>query len=108
MLPHPRHSIPMRTTLLLLFLTTPTFAPHLPTQPNILCSRTADQGYGALSCHGNPILRTPNIDSLYAQSVRFTDFHVSPTCAPTRTALMTGRHEFHSGVTHTINERERM
>jgi len=40
--------------------------------------------------------------------VRFTDFHVSPTCAPTRCSLMTGRHEFKSGVTHTILERERM
>ena len=40
--------------------------------------------------------------------MRFTDFHVSPTCAPTRSSLMTGRHEFKSGVTHTILERERM
>jgi arylsulfatase len=83
-------------------------AEALPKQPNILFILTDDQGYGDLSCHGNPILKTPNIDTLYARSVRFTDFHVSPTCAPTRTALMTGRHEFHSGVTHTINERERM
>ena len=93
---------------LILLLTTPLFAADLPTQPNILFILTDDQGYGDLSCHGNPILKTPNIDALYARSVRFTDFHVSPTCAPTRTALMTGRHEFHSGVTHTINERERM
>jgi arylsulfatase len=40
--------------------------------------------------------------------VRFTDFHVSPTCAPTRSALLTGRHEFKNGVTHTIFERERL
>jgi arylsulfatase len=40
--------------------------------------------------------------------VRFTDFHVSPTCSPTRSALMTGRHEFKNGVTHTIHERERL
>jgi arylsulfatase len=40
--------------------------------------------------------------------VRFTDFHVSPTCAPTRSALLTGRHEFKNGITHTILERERM
>jgi arylsulfatase len=77
-------------------------------RPNIVLVITDDQGYGELSCHGNPILKTPHLDRLHAQSVRFTDFHVSPTCAPTRAALMTGRHEFRSGVTHTIYERERL
>ena len=43
-----------------------------------------DQGYGDFACHGNPVLKTPNLDALHAQGVRFTDFHVSPTCAPTR------------------------
>src|SRR5258706_3802133 len=78
------------------------------TKPNIILIITDDQGYGDLSCHGNPILRTPHIDKLFARSIRFTDFHVGPTCAPTRAALLTGRHEFKSGVTHTINERERL
>jgi arylsulfatase len=77
-------------------------------RPNIVFVLTDDQGYGDLSCHGNPVLRTPNLDRLHAEGRRFTDFHVSPTCSPTRCALMTGRHEFKSGVTHTINERERM
>ncbi len=83
-------------------------APAPAPRPNIILVMTDDQGYGDLSCHGNPIIRTPNIDRFYRQSVRFTDFHVSPTCAPTRAALMTGRHEFRNGVTHTINERERL
>lgn len=77
-------------------------------RPNIILVMTDDQGYGDLSCHGNPILNTPNIDKLYAQSTRFTDFHASPTCAPTRAALMSGRAPFKNGVTHTILERERM
>ena len=77
-------------------------------RPNIIFILTDDQGYGDLSCHGNPILQTPNIDRIHAEGVRFTDFHVSPTCSPTRSALMTGRHEFRNGVTHTINERERL
>lgn len=77
-------------------------------RPNIVVILTDDQGYGDLSCHGNPILKTPNIDRLHAEGVRFTDFHVSPTCAPTRAALLTGRHEFRNGVTHTIYERERL
>jgi arylsulfatase A-like enzyme len=77
-------------------------------RPNIVFILTDDQGYGDVSAHGNPILRTPNLDRLYAESVRFEDFHVSPTCAPTRSALFTGRHEFKNGVTHTILERERL
>ena len=77
-------------------------------RPNIIFILTDDQGYGDLSCHGNPILKTPHIDRLHAEGVRFTDFHVSPTCSPTRSALLTGRHEFRNGVTHTILERERL
>ncbi|MEK6248799.1 MAG: arylsulfatase, partial [Planctomycetales bacterium] len=77
-------------------------------QPNIVFIITDDQGYGELACHGNPILSTPNLDKLHGESVRFTRFQVSPTCAPTRAALMTGRHEFKCGVTHTILERERL
>ncbi|CAN5587545.1 arylsulfatase [soil metagenome] len=77
-------------------------------RPNIIFLLTDDQGYGDLSCHGNPVLHTPNLDRLHHEGVRFVDFHVSPTCAPTRSALMTGRHEFRNGVTHTILERERL
>src|SRR6476660_409384 len=77
-------------------------------RPNIIFILADDTGYGDASCTGNPILKTPNIDRLYAEGVRFSDFHVSPTCSPSRCAIMTGRHEMHSGVTHTINERERM
>lgn len=69
---------------------------------------TDDQGYGDLSAHGNPVLQTPHLDRLQAESLRFTDFLVSPTCSPTRAALMTGRHEFANGVAHTIYERERL
>src|SRR5579871_3649545 len=79
-----------------------------PARPNIIFLLTDDQGYGDLSCHGNPVLKTPNLDRLHDEGVRFTDFHVSPTCSPTRSALMAGRHEFKNGVTHTILERERL
>src|SRR6186997_613686 len=79
-----------------------------PAKPNIVFILTDDQGYGDISAHGNPILQTPNMDRLHHEGVRFTDFHVSPTCAPTRSALLTGRHEFKNGVTHTILERERL
>jgi arylsulfatase len=76
--------------------------------PNIIFILTDDQGYGDLSCHGNPILKTPHLDRLHRESVRFTTFQVSPTCSPTRCSLMTGRHEFRSGVTHTFTMRCRM
>ena len=77
-------------------------------KPNIILIMTDDQGYGDLGCHGHPFLKTPNLDKLYTQSTRFTDYHASPTCAPTRAALMSGRAPFKNGITHTILERDRM
>ena len=85
---------------------------HAPTlsgrRPNIIYVMTDDQGYGDIASHGNPVLKTPFLDRMRKQSVCLTEYHVSPTCAPTRASLMTGQHEFRSGVTHTIHERERM
>ena len=49
-------------------------------KPNVVFVLTDDQGMGDLSCMGNPFLKTPHIDSFYAKSSRFSDFHVSPTC----------------------------
>jgi len=77
-------------------------------RPNIILVMTDDQGMGDLACLGNPVLKTPNLDKFYERSTRFCEFHVSPTCAPTRSAIMSGRHEFRNGVTHTILERELM
>lgn len=71
-------------------------------QPNVIVIVTDDQGYGDLSCHGNPVLQTPAMDRLHDQSVRLTDFHVDPTCAPTRAALMTGQYAHRVRVWHTI------
>jgi len=60
------------------------------TKPNVVIVMTDDQGYGEMSCHGNPVLKTPHIDKLAEQSTQFSDFHVSPMCAPTRGQLLTG------------------
>ena len=60
------------------------------TRPNVIVILTDDQGYGDLSAHGNPILKTPNLDKLHNESVRFGDFHVASVCTPTRGELMTG------------------
>lgn len=77
-------------------------------KPNIILVLTDDQGYGPVGRHGHPWLKTPNLDALYDKSLRFTRFLVSPTCSPTRSAIMTGRHDLKNGITHTILERERM
>ena len=83
-------------------------SPAFEKKPNIILVITDDQGYYDLSGHGNPDLTTPNLDALSKESLRFTRFQVSPTCAPTRSAIMSGRSPFYVGVTHTILERERM
>ncbi len=68
-------------------------------RPNIIFVLTDDQGYGDLSCLGNPVLKTPTLDRLHADSVRLTDFHVAPMCTPTRGELMTGQDALRNGAT---------
>ena len=68
-------------------------------RPNIIFVLTDDQGYGDLSCLGNPLLKTPVLDRLHADSVRLTDFHVAPMCTPTRGELMTGQDALRNGAT---------
>lgn len=77
-------------------------------RPNVVLVMTDDQGYGDLSCHGNPLLSTPAMDALHADSVRLADFHVDPTCAPTRAALMTGCYSHRAKVWHTIAGRNHL
>ena len=77
-------------------------------QPNVVVILTDDQGYGDLGCHGNPSLKTPNLDTLHAESVRFTDFHVSSFCTPTRAALMTGNYPGVTGAFRTSSGRTMM
>jgi arylsulfatase A-like enzyme len=70
-------------------------------QPNVILVLTDDQGYADLACHGNKHLRTPNLDRVHRESVRFTNFHSSPLCSPTRASLMTGRYNYRTGVIDT-------
>lgn len=74
-------------------------------KPNIIIVITDDQGKNDVACEGNPYIKTPSIDDFYGNAVRFTNFHVSTTCAPTRGALLTGRHTNRLNVFHTINGR---
>lgn len=77
-------------------------------KPNVILVMTDDQGYGDMSCHGHPFLNTPNIDKLYRESTRLTNFHVDPTCSPTRAALLTGKYSSRTGVWHTLQGRSIM
>ena len=76
--------------------------PESTSRPNIILVMTDDQGYGDLGLHDNPIVQTPQIDQLAAQSHRLTNFHVDPTCSPTRAALMSGKYSLRAGVWHTV------
>ena len=74
-------------------------------RPNVVVLITDDQGYGDLSAHGNPTLKTPNLDRLHAESVRLTDFHVCPMCTPTRGQLLTGRDCLRNGAMNVSSGR---
>jgi len=90
------------------WVTTQAADPAFSKKPNIILVMTDDQGHGPVGRHGHPWIQTPSLDKLHDTSVRFNRFLVSPTCSPTRAALMTGRHPLKNGITHTILERERM
>ena len=77
-------------------------------RPNVILVMTDDQGHGDLGCHGNPYLKTPELDKLHDEAVRFTDFHVSPFCTPTRAALMTGNNPGYTGAFRTSAGRSMM
>ncbi|MBI4661745.1 MAG: sulfatase-like hydrolase/transferase [Verrucomicrobia bacterium] len=93
---------PLQDSRLLLPFYSHTAAPQ---KPNVILVITDDQGYGDLSCHGNPVLKTPNLDQLHRESIRLTDFHVTPMYTPTRGQLMTGRHCLANGAMNVSSGR---
>ncbi len=74
-------------------------------RPNVILVMSDDQGYGELSCHGNPVLQTPHLDRLHQEGARLTDFHVAPMCTPTRGQLMTGLDAFRNGAMNVSSGR---
>ncbi|MCB4807917.1 sulfatase [Tamlana sp. 62-3] len=73
------------------------------TPPNIILIMADDLGYGELSCYGSQKVKTPNLDKLASQGVKFLDFHANgPVCSPTRAALMTGKYQQRTGVEGVI------
>lgn len=97
----------IRTLLLLSSLVTGHSSFAAP-PPNVVLLMTDDQGYGDIAAHGNTMIRTPHLDRLHAEAVRLTNYHVDPTCSPTRSALMTGRYSTRTGCWHTIMGRSLM
>src|SRR5688572_6719282 len=77
-------------------------------KPNVILIITDDQGHGDLGYHGNPVIKTPNLDKFAKQSVRMKNFFVSPVCSPTRASLMTGRYNYRTGVVDTFVGRSLM
>ena len=73
--------------------------PPAPRRPSILFILADDLGYGDLGCYGQMQIKTPNIDKLAAEGMRFTSFYAGSTvCAPSRATLMTGRHTGHAVI----------
>ena len=68
-------------------------------KPNVIIILTDDQGYGDLGCMGAADLKTPRIDALANEGVRFTSMYAaSPVCSPSRAGLLTGRYPGNAGV----------
>ncbi len=97
---NPRHLATALSLATLAFTNGETLAAEAMRIPNIVLILADDLGYGDLGCYGNKKVRTPNIDRMAAEGMRFTDFHANgPMCSPTRAALLTGRYQQRVGVT---------
>jgi arylsulfatase A-like enzyme len=93
---------------ILLTACNPQETPPAERPPNVIVLITDDQGYGDLSSNGNPYLKTPNMDQVYHNGTILRDFHVDPTCAPSRAALLTGRYSARTGVWMTYMGRHHL
>lgn len=68
-------------------------------RPNVILFLADDLGYGDIGVHGNTVVKTPHLDAFAGESIEWERFYVTPVCAPTRASMMTGRHNFRTGVT---------
>ncbi len=96
------HSLSLTRLALFACLLAESTAAAVNQPPNVVLIMTDDQGYGDVHLHGNAKIDTPNLDRLAQQGARFDRFFVSPICAPTRAALMTGRYFLRTGVIEVV------
>ncbi len=88
-----------------IFMLTPVLeARQEPRPPNIIIILADDMGYGDAGCYGSTTLKTPHLDQLAKNGLRFTDFHSSGNvCSPTRAGLVTGRYQYRAGLDEVVN-----
>ena len=73
-------------------------------KPNFIILLTDDQGYQDLGCYGSPNIKTPRIDAMASQGIRFTDFYAQPVCGPSRKSILTGCYPLRT-ATSSLKER---
>ena len=93
--------------LLVLLCVSGAWAGSLPTssreKPNVVIIFTDDQGYQDVGCYGSPDIRTPYLDQLAKEGMRFTDFYVvASVCSPSRAGLLTGRYPVRMGLAKSV------
>ena len=99
--------------LFLVFAAGPTAAPACApppgeNRPNFVILFADDLGYGDLGCYGSEKIRTPNLDRMADEGMRFTDFYVAaPVCSASRAALLTGRYPIRTGVNERFCKAQR-
>ena len=93
--------LPVFLPILAAFLISPLSHAATAGRPNIVIILADDLGYGDLGCYGHPSIRTPNLDRMAAEGMRFTDFYsAAEVCTPSRAGLLTGRYPIRSGMCH--------
>ncbi|MCE2849270.1 MAG: sulfatase-like hydrolase/transferase, partial [Chitinophagaceae bacterium] len=89
----------LKTSLLALFVLCLATSSAQQSKPNIIYIYADDLGYGELGCYGQTKIKTPNLDRMAKEGMRFTQHYSSaPVCAPSRCMLMTGKHPGHSYI----------
>ncbi len=92
-----RHPITLLATAI--FLIVPPDTPAAAPPPNLIYILADDLGYGDLGCYGQQKIRTPRLDRMAAEGIRFTQHYAgAPSCHPSRCALFTGKHTGHARI----------